>query len=958
MDLAIPLIRRVDVVVVGGGVAGVAAAAAAARAGRRVFLGAAQTYLGEDVCATGHLWVAPDECVDTPLARRLFLQADGQRSTVLCPMDVKRSLDDELIEAGVDFLFGSLPADLLVDEAGRVSGVVFTGKSGLFAVSAGAVIDATPWASVAQLAGLRFTAWSDALCRVRRVVVGHRAEGDDGALGRLLPGRVTGLHGGRRLEHEAFAYEFDLPLAGVHPQALAELEQAVRDRTWHRDQVWSSDRLEITPPHSLADATACFWDAPGQLSPDAGHTGEPGLFVVGPCAARNQADRARLLVTGEAIAAGHALGVQVAAACETHGPSQLHARHGHAADVGVHEPCTCDRFLVDDMPRIAGPAGQPLPDLGSFDVVVVGGGTGGAPAALAAARTGARVLLLESLAGLGGVGTQGFISIYYHGYREGFTAEVTAGLRELWGDAPDFQAHRWNSEHKAEWLRREIRRAGGQIWFGAHVSGAHLTGTRVDGVVVNTACGRGLVRAGMVIDATGNADVAAAAGADCRIVSSDELAIQGSGLPPRPFLPAYHNTDYTFIDDTDPVDLTRAFVVARRKFADAFDLGQLPDTRERRQIVGDVTLSPLDVYTGRPWSDAICLSRSNFDSHGFTLHPLFVVLPPDRVSLDAWLPLRALLPKGFSGLLVTGLALSGHRDVMPVFRMQPDIQNHAYAAGLAAVMALACKGEARRIDIRMLQRRLVAKDILPQFALLLRDAPAASRTVLLGAAKGELDVHAELAVLMSSPDTARLMLRQRLADERDPVPRLACARLLAAMGDATGVALLTEHVRSSAWDTGWNYTGMGQFGRSLSPLDDAIVALAYARAREGKAAVLARLLELGPASEFSHVRAVALYCETFGDVDFAAPLAALLRQPGVGGHACTRLPDELSRIPASAVDTTTRNAALRELYLARALLRCGDPEGVARETLGRYVDDLRGHFARHARAVLARAAVR
>jgi succinate dehydrogenase/fumarate reductase flavoprotein subunit len=59
--------------------------------------------------------------------------------------------------------------------------------------------------------------------------------------------------------------------------------------------------------------------------------------------------------------------------------------------------------------------------LGEYDVVVVGGGTGGAPAAIGAGRQGAKTLLLEYLHGLGGVGTIGYISSYYHGNKVGFT---------------------------------------------------------------------------------------------------------------------------------------------------------------------------------------------------------------------------------------------------------------------------------------------------------------------------------------------------------------------------------------------------------------------------------------------------------------------------------------------------------------------------------------------------------
>jgi hypothetical protein len=52
--------------------------------------------------------------------------------------------------------------------------------------------------------------------------------------------------------------------------------------------------------------------------------------------------------------------------------------------------------------------------------------------------------------------------------------------------------------------------------------------------------------------------------------------------------------------------------------------------------------------------------------------------------------------------------------------------------------------------------------------------------------------------------------------------------------------------------------------------------------------------------------------------------------------------------------TKARNVALRELILARALYRLGDRDGLGQHTLQAYANDLRGLFARHAKAVLAR----
>ena len=92
--------------------------------------------------------------------------------------------------------------------------------------------------------------------------------------------------------------------------------------------------------------------------------------------------------------------------------------------------------------------------------------------------------------------------------------------------------------------------------------------------------------------------------------------------------------------------------------------------------------------------------------------------------------------------------------------------------------------------------------------------------------------------------------------------------------------------------------------------------------------------------------------ETLGNKAAAEPLAELLRKPGLGGHAVSTIDEAMAANPPSGTDNTVRNQALSELYLARALYRCGDHEGLGEKTLLQYSKDLHGHYARHAKAVL------
>ena len=195
-----------------------------------------------------------------------------------------------------------------------------------------------------------------------------------------------------------------------------------------------------------------------------------------------------------------------------------------------------------------------VPIVGEYDVVVVGGGTGGAPAGIAAGRAGARTLVIEYLHGLGGVGTLGYIASYYHGNRVGFSTEIDKGVAAF-GDKG--RQGTWNPEHKSEWLRQELRKAKVDLWYGVLGQGTVIENKRVTGVVVLTPAGRGVILAKMVIDSTGNADIAAAGGAVCRYTDESDVAVQGTGLPPRELGQKYTNTDYTFVDDTDVFDIWR-----------------------------------------------------------------------------------------------------------------------------------------------------------------------------------------------------------------------------------------------------------------------------------------------------------------------------------------------------------------------------------------------------------------
>jgi hypothetical protein len=188
-------------------------------------------------------------------------------------------------------------------------------------------------------------------------------------------------------------------------------------------------------------------------------------------------------------------------------------------------------------------------DAEPYDVAVVGGGSAGTAAAIAAARCGARTVLLEKAGCLGGAATLRNVLTYCGLYTlgdeprqavAGVAEEVLAGLRRL--DAVTGpQRHRgvfvvFDPEAVKLVLDALCSEAGVDVLLHAFVCGA----TRADGRIVDLSYqdhgGRHTVRARAYVDASGEGDLAGFAGAATRYgnagaVNLGTLATRFGGIP-------------------------------------------------------------------------------------------------------------------------------------------------------------------------------------------------------------------------------------------------------------------------------------------------------------------------------------------------------------------------------------------------------------------------------------------
>jgi hypothetical protein len=156
---------------------------------------------------------------------------------------------------------------------------------------------------------------------------------------------------------------------------------------------------------------------------------------------------------------------------------------------------------------------ESIPITKEVDVLVCGGGVAGIAAAVAAARSGAKTLLVERAGFLGGTATgsaMGLIVIPSSELR-GFPREFFEKLNNEQG-AGLGDVVPWDIESYKLLALDMLLEAGAEILLYTWVSRALITDGRISGVIIENKSGRQAILAKAVIDATGDGDVAASAG--------------------------------------------------------------------------------------------------------------------------------------------------------------------------------------------------------------------------------------------------------------------------------------------------------------------------------------------------------------------------------------------------------------------------------------------------------------
>lgn len=181
-----------------------------------------------------------------------------------------------------------------------------------------------------------------------------------------------------------------------------------------------------------------------------------------------------------------------------------------------------------------------------YDIVVAGGGPSGSAAAICAARCGAKVLLVEAMGCLGGMGTSALVSAWSDladGERMivgGIMSELIETMYERGHYRPNIDTNAWRTRlhggmgFNAEGLKRLLDelclKAGVEIRFFTRLIDVDFDASRsvINGVVINNVEGHRYIKARAFIDATGDAVLTNLCGAPCREAGRDTKHI----MPP------------------------------------------------------------------------------------------------------------------------------------------------------------------------------------------------------------------------------------------------------------------------------------------------------------------------------------------------------------------------------------------------------------------------------------------
>ena len=385
-----------------------------------------------------------------------------------------------------------------------------------------------------------------------------------------------------------------------------------------------------------------------------------------------------------------------------------------------------------------------IPVCGDYDVVVAGGGIAGVAAAVAAAREGASVCLLEKQVGLGGLATLGIV-ICWLPICDGAGRQVIGGIGEellrlsvrdlkvpnkeavfsgvppCWEKGGSLEERRktrfqtcFNPGLYTLLLEKWVLDAGVHILYDTVVCDVRRRRGKITHVVVENKSGRRAIACRAVVDATGDADVCQLAGEETEISTANVAAawfyyLKNGVAHLSMTSNAFNRTldasklACAHYDGTDAEQVTRQVIeshglilrdsdiYAKREpeaVVEPFYIPSIPCFRMTRRLVGEQSMREADMHK---WFDDTVGLTGDWRRRG----PVFAIT------------MRMLRGVANANLLAAGRCFSMDKDIWDGARCIPTCAISGEAAGLAAALAALHKnGNVRALGIRSFQAKM------------------------------------------------------------------------------------------------------------------------------------------------------------------------------------------------------------------------------------------------------------
>jgi flavin-dependent dehydrogenase len=960
----VPLIREVDVLIVGGGLAGISAAKACAVAGLKVLILESGTFLGYEIGRWQRPWLRWNE-ENSELIKEWFpVEAvDKYNNGDIVPLHMdryKRKLEDAVQEAGVEILYGCQVIALEFKD--DIYNVNIANKSGRQTIYAKWIVDTTETGitKLVQVGRSNFGGNKEQGCAltVRRTIEFTGVEGKVESSYEVPVG--LGIKNNRvdiyRGAYDESHFIIDIPISVKTKAAQsmdidAEIEYTARKKSIElaaylvkNIQAFSKAKLGFG---SLKVMKKDCFDPVEELV--------KGMQVARDILKGSNSNERLVVLYSTSSESNSSIVSPVSEVSYTY---KEETQFNKIYNFPLVDSCI-----------------SKLPVLAEADVLVVGGGTSGAVSAMASAGEGVNTVLLEMNSALGGTGTVGGVNFYWYGYRNGFTGEIDKRVFN-WMNKINFpeteyfwgKKDLWSLEIKELVLLEMCVEARVKIFYESIVAGTLTDGDKVCGVAAATPYGLCAVLGKVTVDATGDGDVAAFAGADFIYGNNrDRMAMWGSVAWYKSPGQYVGGNFATTADISNIFDYTRFLLVGRRRGAeDLYDHSTYLAPRESRHILGEYVMSLTDQLLLRKYPDTISLCFSNHDPKGRSVADIvnFGILPPN---LEIEIPYRMMLPKKLEQLLVTGKAISCTHDALAAIRMMDDLQKQGGAVGLAAALCVKNGVSPRKLNVTELQHKLIDIGQVPRSLLhykepdqpdynsiieslkgeepfewlemsLFEKAEEPSPIVLICAARSAIVVEPLLDAYHKSSGSRRLLLAKlllwhenqcgleeiineikRFFDEEYPLPKRKASIRWCQMYPDHGVMTEVTYL--------FNLLSRAKDKSVVKPFEE-LVERIWKADRDYKDMRLCM---------FNYVDSVAYAAERLAFTEFAPLLKSLLKLPELKDRVVEK---------GIEVDLTGERRAYLVLCLARALARCGDKHGLLK--LAEFTKDNRSLLARSA----------